>query len=180
VYNTGVARHLVEAAALAGERTAAHAYYVLALETAGKIRFRPELALTHLRMAELLLEGPDDANESEALAHLNVALPELRDMHMQPALDRGLSLSHRFEHQTPPTTIKADASHVLTARERDVAGLVAAGRSNREIAEALVISEGTVEVHLKHILSKLGFRSRTQVATWLAEHGSHQPSGNGI
>jgi DNA-binding NarL/FixJ family response regulator len=46
--------------------------------------------------------------------------------------------------------------------------LVAAGRSNREIADALVIAEGTVEVHVKHILSKLGFRSRAQVAAWAA------------
>jgi DNA-binding CsgD family transcriptional regulator len=169
VYNTGVARHLGEAAALDGERTAAHAYYMQALEAAGKIRFRPELALTHLRLAELLLEDADDANESKALAHLNVALPELRDMHMQPALERGLNLLQKVEHQTPATRIEAKAPHVLTGREREVARLVAAGRSNREIADTLVITEGTVEVHLKHILSKLGFRSRTQVATWLAE-----------
>ena len=49
-----------------------------------------------------------------------------------------------------------------------VVGLVAEVRSNREIAESLVITEGTVEVHVKHILSKLGFRSRTQVAGWVA------------
>jgi non-specific serine/threonine protein kinase len=49
-----------------------------------------------------------------------------------------------------------------------VARLLAAGCSTREIADALVISEGTVEVHVKHILSKLGFRSRAQVAAWAA------------
>jgi DNA-binding NarL/FixJ family response regulator len=42
------------------------------------------------------------------------------------------------------------------------------GKSNREIASALVISQGTVEVHSKRILSKLGFRSRAHVAAWLA------------
>jgi DNA-binding CsgD family transcriptional regulator len=176
-YNTGVARHLGEAAALTGERTAAQAYYVQALEAAGKIRFRPELALTHLRLAELLL---DDANESEALAQLNAALPELRDMHMQPALERGLQLLQKLERKTPATSIEAQVSHALTGREREVARLVAAGRSNREIADTLVITEGTVEVHLKHILSKLGFRSRTQVARWLAEQGSQKSFGNGI
>jgi non-specific serine/threonine protein kinase len=43
-----------------------------------------------------------------------------------------------------------------------------------------VITEGTVEVHVKHILSKLGFRSRTQVATWVAEQQSEIPAGNGM
>lgn len=57
---------------------------------------------------------------------------------------------------------------VLTRRESQVAELVAAGRSNREIAEALVISQRTVESHVDHILSKLGFSTRTQIAVWLA------------
>ncbi len=47
---------------------------------------------------------------------------------------------------------------------------MAAGKSNGEIDEALVISEGTVDVHVKHILSKLGFWSRSQVGAWLAQH----------
>jgi DNA-binding NarL/FixJ family response regulator len=46
---------------------------------------------------------------------------------------------------------------------------LAAGRSNREIADALVITEGTVEVHVKHILGKLGLRSRAQVAAWASD-----------
>ena len=46
---------------------------------------------------------------------------------------------------------------------------LAGGRSNREIAEALVITEGTAEVHVKRILGKLGLKSRAQVAAWAAE-----------
>jgi non-specific serine/threonine protein kinase len=57
---------------------------------------------------------------------------------------------------------------VLTAREREIARLISDGLSNHDIAERLVISEGTVEVHVKHILGKLGFRSRAQVAGWFA------------
>jgi DNA-binding CsgD family transcriptional regulator/tetratricopeptide (TPR) repeat protein len=159
---TCVALHLGDAAALAGDRSAARAYYLQAMKVASKIRFRPELALTHLRLAELLLEEGDDA---EALEHLEVAIPELRDMKMQPALERGLTLLEQVEHQIPAPT-DAEVSRILTVRERDVARLVAEGRSNREIADTLVITEGTVEVHVKHILSKLGFRSRTQVAAW--------------
>jgi class 3 adenylate cyclase/DNA-binding CsgD family transcriptional regulator len=58
------------------------------------------------------------------------------------------------------------SSPFLTSREREVARLLAAGRTNREVADILVITEGTVEVHVKHILSKLGLRSRAQVAAW--------------
>ncbi|MBL8160831.1 MAG: response regulator transcription factor [Anaerolineae bacterium] len=58
----------------------------------------------------------------------------------------------------------------LTRREREVARLIAQGRSNREIADELVVSERTVEGHVSNILSKLGFRSRAQVSAWVVEH----------
>ena len=57
----------------------------------------------------------------------------------------------------------------LTEREREVVALVAAGRSNPEIAAALVISERTVTTHVSNILSKLGYTSRAQIAAWAAE-----------
>jgi DNA-binding CsgD family transcriptional regulator/tetratricopeptide (TPR) repeat protein len=170
VFSTCVARNLGDAAALAGDRAAARANYMQALEMAGKILFRPELALTHLRLAELRIEEMDDTAQMESLEHLDIAIPELRDMRMQPSLERGLTLMQQLEHQAPATAVSsADVSQVLTGREREVARLVAAGRSNREIADSLVITEGTVEVHVKHILSKLGFRSRSQVAVWAAD-----------
>jgi non-specific serine/threonine protein kinase len=58
----------------------------------------------------------------------------------------------------------------LSKRELEVAGLVAAGMTSRAIAERLFLSERTVESHLEHILTKLGFSSRAQVAGWVAEH----------
>jgi DNA-binding CsgD family transcriptional regulator len=65
---------------------------------------------------------------------------------------------------------------VLTPREREVATLVAEGLTNREIAARLVISERTAEGHVEQIRNKLGFKSRTQVATWATAVGL---SGNG-
>jgi len=56
----------------------------------------------------------------------------------------------------------------LTKREREVAGLVAAGLSNRQIAERLVVSVRTAEAHVEHILTKLGFTSRAQIVRWVA------------
>lgn len=60
---------------------------------------------------------------------------------------------------------------ILTPREREVAALVAAGLTNRQIAEALVISEGTARIHVEHILDKLDFHSRAQIAAWAVQHG---------
>jgi DNA-binding CsgD family transcriptional regulator/tetratricopeptide (TPR) repeat protein len=59
----------------------------------------------------------------------------------------------------------------LTRREREVAQLVAAGRSNRGIARALGIGERTVEDHVAHALAKLRFSSRAQLAAWAVEKG---------
>ena len=55
----------------------------------------------------------------------------------------------------------------LTSREWEIAGLVAEGLSNREIAGRLVISKRTVDAHIEHIYSKLGVSSRVQLASWL-------------
>jgi DNA-binding CsgD family transcriptional regulator len=57
----------------------------------------------------------------------------------------------------------------LTPREHEVAALVGAGLSNREIATRLVISTRTVESHVQHVLQKFGFTSRAQVAAWAAQ-----------
>jgi non-specific serine/threonine protein kinase len=56
----------------------------------------------------------------------------------------------------------------LTRREWEVARLITQGLSNREVGKALAISERTVDAHVLHILNKLGFNSRTQVAAWVA------------
>jgi DNA-binding CsgD family transcriptional regulator/tetratricopeptide (TPR) repeat protein len=58
----------------------------------------------------------------------------------------------------------------LTRREEQVAALVAEGHSNKEIAATLVVSPRTVDGHVEHILAKLGFTSRTQIAVWFAGH----------
>jgi DNA-binding NarL/FixJ family response regulator len=59
----------------------------------------------------------------------------------------------------------------LTEREYEILRYVARGESNREIGEALYITEGTVKNHVSNILSKLGLRDRTQAALWAREHG---------
>jgi predicted ATPase/DNA-binding CsgD family transcriptional regulator len=67
----------------------------------------------------------------------------------------------------------------LTRRELEVAELVAAGAPNREVAHTLGISPRTAQGHVESILRKLGFSSRTQVATWVAERRAGDPGRGG-
>ncbi|MFI6601806.1 response regulator [Nonomuraea sp. NPDC050536] len=59
----------------------------------------------------------------------------------------------------------------LTEREREVLALIAAGRSNREIARALTVAEKTVKTHVSNVLMKLGVQDRTQAALYAVRHG---------
>jgi len=68
----------------------------------------------------------------------------------------------------PAPSAKRQAAGPLTRREAEIAGLVAEGLNNKEIAARLVISQRTVEAHVEHALVKLGFTSRSQIAAWHA------------
>jgi len=77
-----------------------------------------------------------------------------------------------------PSTDRAPG--VLTRRECEVAELVAQGLTNKQIATQLVIAPRTAEGHVERILTKLGFTSRTQIATWAAARerpANEQPNG---
>jgi hypothetical protein len=119
-FYTCVGRHLGDAAVLCGDPQAARNYYDQALESAAKIRFRPELALTHLRLAELAHEH----ELSVALTHLDTAIPELRAMNMQPALERALLVSERVASAPVREPQPGSTDDGLTAREREVARLL--------------------------------------------------------
>ncbi|MEU8266599.1 LuxR C-terminal-related transcriptional regulator [Sphaerisporangium sp. NPDC049002] len=75
----------------------------------------------------------------------------------------------------PPASLAPGTT--LTAREQEIALLIAQGLSNRAIAAELVISSATVARHVANMLAKLGFSSRTQVAAWMVEWGAHRSGG---
>jgi DNA-binding NarL/FixJ family response regulator len=79
-------------------------------------------------------------------------------------------LFHRFRTLTTEETEKPPLP-ALTPREQELAALVAAGCSNREIAERLVISENTVKNHMKNILDKLGLHNRVQLTAYAIQQG---------
>lgn len=97
----------------------------------------------------------------------------LNDRAFATAFDRGtaLPLGEAVEYALGRKPAAVNQRHEpeqtkLTRRERDVARLVAAGLSNKQIADELVISVRTAEAHVEHILAKMAFRSRTQIAAW--------------
>jgi tetratricopeptide (TPR) repeat protein len=88
-YTTCIPRHLGGAAALLGKYDEARKYYQEAIKVCTDMPFRPELALSKLQLAELLIEHyPDE--KKEALEHLDFAIKEFREMKMQPSLERAL------------------------------------------------------------------------------------------
>lgn len=81
------------------------------------------------------------------------------------------AIAYALEAATPPEQLVKQAFGGLTGRERQVAELIAQGKSNREIAQAMMVEVKTVETYVTRILGKLGFDSRVQIATWRIEKG---------
>jgi predicted ATPase/DNA-binding CsgD family transcriptional regulator len=88
------------------------------------------------------------------------------------------AIAYASEADSKPLAPQASSrpAAVLTKREAQVADLVAKGTSNRHIAEALVISQRTAEGHVEHILAKLGFTSRAQIAAWITAQQPPEPT----
>jgi DNA-binding CsgD family transcriptional regulator len=170
---TTVARHLGAAATLLGDRTRARDYYEQALAAAGAIRFRPEMALTHLQIAEVLADEP--RTQGDARQHLESAIEEFRAMKMRPALERALALRDRLQAGAG-RAVKPIYPAGLTAREVEVLGLVATGATNREIAADLSVTPGTVHQHLINIFAKIGARRRADAAAYATRHGLVPPA----
>jgi DNA-binding NarL/FixJ family response regulator len=93
------------------------------------------------------------------------------DVSLRDQFERAARDSFPREKQPLPREAARQAFGGLTAREREVATLIAQGKTNRKIADLLVISERTAEGHVNNILGKLGFTSRAQIAAWVVERG---------
>ena len=84
-------------------------------------------------------------------------------------------LADALRHQQSPEQGRPDFAS-LTPRERDILRHIAQGLSNKMVARRLDISEGTVKVHVKHLLKKLGLRSRVEAAVWAVQEGYAESS----
>lgn len=83
------------------------------------------------------------------------------------SVDDGIAYALGDRLTSAPPSSEHDT--VLTTRELEIAGLIAEGLSNRQIATRLTLSARTVETHAQHILTKLGYRSRAQIASWVVQ-----------
>ena len=128
--------------------------------------FRPEVALTRLSLAELLLEHYPDERDA-AIEHLDFAISEFESMGMAPALERALKLRGR---RRPSASGKLAYPDGLSGREVEVLKLVAAGRTNQQIADALFITPSTVSHHVTNIFAKTGAANRTEAAAYAHRH----------
>jgi non-specific serine/threonine protein kinase len=100
---------------------------------------------------------------------------EGRKMSLEVAVEYALSEREAAPSARPTDERKRDDRHslYLTPREEEVAVLVARGLTNRQIASGLSISEHTAATHVTRILRKLGLDSRSQLAAWMIDQGSH-------
>ena len=101
-----------------------------------------------------------------------------QQLSIDQAVDLALTLEESTRTPAGQTTGQPEPQpgSTLTRREREVVALIARGLTNRQIADELIISEWTADSHVRHILNKLNFRSRAQVAAWATEHGLTLPS----
>jgi non-specific serine/threonine protein kinase len=114
------------------------------------------------------------AIDPDTVPYLSVCRRRIEGMaRLDAAVRRGAALSDEqvvaLALERTPAEEAPEEAVSLTRRELEVARLVGAGLTNRAIAEQLGISQRTVETHVDHVLRKLGFGSRTQVAAWVAE-----------
>jgi DNA-binding NarL/FixJ family response regulator len=133
-----------------------------------------EVARARWRLAEALAEAGrrDEAAEQWRLAAQTASTLGARPL--RTALDdlaRRARIGGTAEHESHPGAALAG----LTSREREVLRLIAAGRSNREIATVLFIAPKTASVHVSNILSKLGAGSRTEAAAIAHREGLVAP-----
>jgi DNA-binding NarL/FixJ family response regulator len=91
------------------------------------------------------------------------------DALISPAVTRAVIAELLRVRAAPP--VSAPALDELTPREREVLAMIGRGLSNAELAEALVISEGTIKTHVSRILMKLGLRDRVQAVVLAHETG---------
>jgi non-specific serine/threonine protein kinase len=167
------------------------AYYFLGLGRAAAEQGQPVRAARLWGAAEVMREvigitlSYFDLAHSDYEARLAAARSHLDEAAWEAAWSEGQAMSPEqaieyalsTEESAPPATSEPRSprtdkpSDILTRREREVAILIGRGFTNRRIADELAITERTVETHVSKILRKLGFRSRTQVATWIIEQG---------
>jgi two-component system, NarL family, nitrate/nitrite response regulator NarL len=129
-------------------------------------RFSPEIAILHFATSARSWWQVLVVAAAEKLpTRINLVAS-----HIQPANDHKLQVRSKSEPMRPASASNlvidgiGEASALLTSREREITRLVARGLSNKSIARRLMLSDGTVRIHLHNIFQKLGVANRTELA----------------
>ena len=166
----GVAQCLEALAAIAAElaqyRTAARLVGAATVHRARLAAPPPDIEQESTSAVEQTLARSLGPETAERLRQAGRAMP------MDDAAQLGLAVATGSAPADPQRVKQIP----LTRRERQVAALVASGRTNRQIGRVLGISEKTAEVHLQHVMAKLEARSRAEVAAWAVTHQLSDPA----
>jgi DNA-binding CsgD family transcriptional regulator len=158
------------AAATIGRLDDAVRHLRAAIDRGHRVGMPPMVAQATHQLARVLARRtrPGDRDEAGALATAAAALADR--LGMRPLQRQAQELATALSDHRPGG---------LTRREQEIAALVTRGLSNRQIAAVSHISERTVESHVQHVLDKLGFTNRTQIAAWVAAEAGKFGTGSG-
>jgi len=156
---------LAHAAEMPGE-VAAH--FEEALDFSGKAGYRLEVAWTCHDYAESLLDQDEHSDVEEAVSLIERGLEIASELGLVALEERLIGLREMAESVSAPSPPYPGG---LTGREVEVLRLIAAGMSNRQIAEELFIARSTAAKHVRNILTKTDCANRTQAATYANRHG---------
>ena len=168
--------YLRSEALIALERAAeAQALLCSARDEAKRLNARPLLWRICATLGKLYRATAQSAQAEEAFELARATVGELANT-IEEEMLRAAFLQNALAQlpsppQPSPRQVAKQAYGGLTAREREVAVLIAQGKSSRAIAEELVLSERTIEKYVERIMFRLDFTSRVQIATWVVEKG---------
>lgn len=132
------------------------------------------------RLTVIVLSATDDAGLIDAAFAQGASAYVLKTSEpdvVATAVRQAFEPSLYFARPEPaPAPVAAVAPPKLTRREREILALVSEGRSNRQVAELLWVTDQTVKFHLANVYRKLGVRSRFDAARWAFEHGILEPA----
>lgn len=164
-FSSGSIEHLLGLLAqCTGDHESATGHFERGVLANAVIGARPYVALSRLGWAECLARSSQTSAEARPLAE--AAAAELARLRMPGPHRRATELLGRLSRRAPTS--------ILTPRESEVAGLVAQGLTNQQIAAQLFLSVRTVESHVRGALAKVGISSRTELAVWMLQGSPHR------
>jgi DNA-binding CsgD family transcriptional regulator/tetratricopeptide (TPR) repeat protein len=161
-----------------GNLDQAVSHFEEALAFCRKEGFRPELAWSCYDYANALLQRDGPGERTRATSLLDEALPLSTELGMRPLIERVVAAQQQVQSQHSKGDLRTTSTYPngLTEREVEVLRLVAAGKSNAEIAAELVLSIRTVERHISNIYGKTSSHNRADAASFAFRYGLISPN----